>query len=122
MNDYTIGGTVPPNTAMPQQAPDYMQPPQQPQQSQQSHIQQSNASSFSLDRKALEILGSVHPELVNAMVGLAIKKFACSDDYLNYFVRDELKAQAEQQTQAQVGTQPQQQQSQKASAISFNEW
>jgi hypothetical protein len=54
-----------------------------------------NSTSFVPDSKTREILSSVYPELSNALINIAIKKFSSDPDYLNYFVRDEFKNKAE---------------------------
>ena len=51
----------------------------------------ANASSFIPDSKTKEILDRTYPELTNALINLAIKKFAEDIDYSNYFVREEFK-------------------------------
>ncbi len=56
-------------------------------------------SSFIADQRTTELLRTVHPELASAMINIAIKKFARSEDFVAYFVKEEFKAQAEQQTQ-----------------------
>lgn len=111
-----------PQQQVPSQAPEFIQP-QQPQQQQPQSQPQSQPYNFSLDSKTVEILQAVYPELTNAMVCVAIKKFSSSDDYLNYFIRDEFKASAVQEAQdnipaAETGSTPVQAQS----AISFSNW
>lgn len=103
---------------VPNQAPDYLQPQPATPPQQQGH-------SFSPDGKTVEILQAVHPELANAMICLAIKKFSASEDYLNYFIRDEFKDAVAQEAQnvstTNVESTPTTTTNQ-ASAISFSNW
>ncbi len=54
-----------------------------------------NTSSFIPDTKTREILDRTYPELTNALINLAIKKYSEDTDYANYFVREEFKEQVE---------------------------
>lgn len=68
--------------------------PQQPQgyaQAAQTPPTQPNTATFIIDRKTQEIIGTVHPELVSALVNIAIKKYAGDPDFLDYFVMDQYK-------------------------------
>ncbi len=56
---------------------------------------EANSSSFVPDVKTKEILERTYPEMVNALVNLAIKKFSEDTDYAAYFVREEFKQLAE---------------------------
>ncbi len=97
-NDFTQGQPAP-------QTPP-VQPTQPQGYTQQPAIQPPNTATFNLDTKTREILSSVHPELLNALVNIAIKKFSTDSDFINYFVRDEFKHIAEahqEQIQPDVG-------------------
>lgn len=79
---------------------------------------------FKPDAKTIEILKAVHPELADAMICLAVKKFSQGEDYLNYFVQDAFKAQAQEE---QVRENPAQTQAsapvaKPQSAVSFDSW
>lgn len=92
-------GNRPQNTtAIPGQAPQYMHNQGQPAQGYPTQVRQGTES-FNPDEKTATILSSVYPELTNAMICLAIKKFSTSDDFLNYFIREEFKQQAEQEAE-----------------------
>ncbi len=99
------------------QAPQWEQPQNVPQQLQPTQMQppvplnvqpprqeikppEANASSFIPDTKTREILDRTYPEMTNALINLAIKKYSEDTDYANYFVREEFKAvtQQEQET------------------------
>ncbi len=62
---------------------------------------EANASSFIPDVKTKEILDRTYPELTNALINLAIKKFSEDSDYSSYFVREEFKEQAQRAERAQ---------------------
>lgn len=106
---------IPPQGA----APEYMQQPIQ----QQAQPAIQPGITFKLDNKVQEILNSVHPELVNAMVGIAIKKFAQTPEFIDFYVREEFKQVVEQQAQqAQSSQATTQTTAPKASAVSFDSW
>ena len=82
--------------------------PQQPQQPQQVEIRppESQAISFVPDTKTRELIERVYPELTNAFVNLAIKKFSESSDYADYFVREEYKVQAQEEAKEKKQEEP----------------
>jgi hypothetical protein len=79
----------------PQQPQGYNQPPQTEQPTQQPP---TNSATFTADTKVLEYITMVHPEMASAMINIAIKKFAETEDFWDYFVKDEFQkiAQKEQ--------------------------
>ncbi len=84
-----------PPTQMASPQPVGVQPPQ-PQVQQAIRPAEANASSFIPDAKTKEILERTYPEMTNSMINIAIKKFSENTDYVNYFVRDEFKQQAQE--------------------------
>ena len=89
-------------TPQPQMTP----PPGAPQQSQQQPLYQQEASvkiappdptsySFVPDEYTKELLSMVYPELANALINIAIKKMAETNDFHDYFIKQELKDKAE---------------------------
>jgi len=104
-----------------------MQPAQQPAPQQQT----TRSGGFQPDANTREILSKVHPELTNAMICLAIKKFSLTEDYLDFFVRDEFKQIVEEiqensKTEAKKEqveeVTPQQPQPAQQAAVSFDSW
>ncbi len=89
--------------AIPQQLSPTQMAPQpvgvQPQVQQVIRPAEANASSFIPDAKTKEILERTYPEMTNSMINIAIKKFSESTDYVNYFVREEFKQQAQESVQ-----------------------
>ena len=79
----------------PQQPQGYAQPPQTEQPVQQAP---TNSATFTADPKVLEYITMVYPEMASAMINIAIKKFAETEDFWDYFVKDEFQkiAQKEQ--------------------------
>lgn len=77
----------------PQGSPQYLQ-----EQSQPEYVirppEPSNAS-FVPDSDTKKILDSIHPELLNAAINIAIKKFSATDEFVGFYVREEARAQAE---------------------------
>jgi len=73
----------------------------------QPSIQPPNTATFNLDAKTREILSTVHPELLNACVNIAIKKFSVNTDFINYYVREEFKHIPEQAKEQLVPEQEQ---------------
>jgi hypothetical protein len=72
--------------------------PQQPQQPQvEIRPPESQSFSFVPDAKTKELVERVYPELTNAFINLAIKKFSESSDYADYFVREEFKQVAQEE-------------------------
>ncbi len=61
---------------------------------------EANGTSFIPDAGTKEILDRTYPEMTNALVNLAIKKYSENSDYAAYFVREEFKAIAEERTQS----------------------
>jgi hypothetical protein len=82
--------------AQPQQPQAYAQVPQEPQPEAQSPAP-GNSATFTADVKVLEYIQLVHPELASAMINIAIKKFVETDDFWNYFVKDEFRAIAQKE-------------------------
>jgi hypothetical protein len=85
------GGYQPPAPTQPQ---GYTQPPQTEQPAPQPS---TNSATFTADTKVLEYIQMVHPEMASAMVNLAIKKFVETDDFWNYFVKDEFQGVAQKE-------------------------
>jgi hypothetical protein len=95
-NDYlhpqpTQPGYQPP---APQQPQGYAQPPQAEQPAQQAP---TNSATFTADPKVLEYITMVHPEMASAMINIAIKKFAETEDFWDYFVKDEFRSIAQKE-------------------------
>ncbi len=61
-----------------------------------------NSSTFVPDAKTRELLSRVHPELTNALINIAIKKFSTESDFLNYFIRDEFRKVVEKELELVV--------------------
>ena len=65
----------------------------------------TDAASFTPDIDCKEIIAGTHPEMANAMINMAIKKFAKSEIFLKYFAKVELletlkmRAELEQQVE-----------------------
>ena len=98
------------------QQPPVMEPTQQP---------ASNSATFTADIKVLEYIQMVHPEMASAMINLAIKKFAESEDFWNYFVKDEFQsvAQKEQLLEKSKSSEPIQEEAPTAApAMDFTSW
>ena len=72
------------NYSNPTQPQGYAQPAQ-PQAPAQNNV------AFIADSKTIEILNVIHPELVTGLINIAIKKFAETEDFHDYFVKDEFK-------------------------------
>ena len=88
---------------------------------------QPNTASFTADVKTIEILNTVHPELVSALINIAIKKFAENSDFADYFVKDEYKqimesAIKEQSAQKEQSALKEQSQPTSAPAVDFAQW
>ena len=93
----------------------WQQPHQQtPQYNAPAQVQQATVV---FDQETQEILNSVYPEMKNALVNLAIKRFSKEPEFVEYFLMKELRGNVEvQETVAQVSqptqsSQPTQQQS-----------
>ncbi len=86
----TIPNSFPPTQHTPPTSSN-VQPPLQP--TQEIRPPAPNASSFIPDIKTKEILDRTYPEMSNALINIAIKKFSENSDYVNYFVREEFKQQ-----------------------------
>jgi len=80
----------------PQQPQGYVQPPQA-EQPNSTPISNPNSVTFTADNKILELIGMVHPEIASAAISLAIKKFAETEDFWNYFVKDEFQGVAQKE-------------------------
>ncbi len=102
-----------PQTIPTQQAPVY-QPPvpgtenylHLPQPTQEIRPPEANGTSFIPDIKTKEILDRTYPELTNALISLAIKKFSEDPDYVAYFVREEFKQMAQESVKEEKKTTP----------------
>ena len=79
--------------AQPTQPQNYAQPPQ----TEQPQSVSPNSVTFTADNKVLEFIGMIHPEMASAAISLAIKKFAETEEFWNYFVRDEFQAFAQKE-------------------------
>ncbi len=88
-----VPNQLPPTQTQPP-APLNVQPPRQ-----EIRPPEVNTSSFIPDAKTREILDRTYPELTNALINIAIKKYTEDQDYAAYFVREEFQAQAQEQTQ-----------------------
>jgi hypothetical protein len=77
----------------PQGAPQYIQ-------EQQPNVQirppEPNGTSFVPDADTRSILDSVHPELLNAAINVAIKKFSATEEFVGFYVRSEYRSNAEE--------------------------
>ena len=124
------------STGVNQQAPMYYQPPipegpnmTQPVQPAQPPVNStlvitpstSLDASFIPDSRTREILGMVHGELANAFVNIAIKKFSTDEDFLNYFVKEEFKTQAEKEVKATQSS-PAKEETKSSAAVEFGSW
>jgi hypothetical protein len=84
------GGYQPPQPSQPQ---GYAQPPASEQPAQPA----PNSVTFTADVKVLELIGMIHPEMASAAISMAIKKFAETEDFWNYFVKDEFQSVAQKE-------------------------
>ena len=50
-----------------------------------------DSASFMPDLKTQEILDQTYPEILNAMVNIAIKKFSLDPEFYNFYLKDSLK-------------------------------
>ncbi len=110
--------------SIPQQLPPtQMAPPQpvgvQPPAQQVIRPPEANSSTFVPDVKTKEILDRTYPEMLNAMVNLALKKFSEDPDYAAYFVREEFRSIAEAKT---VKEEPKQATKNSGSQADFSSW
>jgi hypothetical protein len=95
---YATDGGQGPIPAAP--APQYQPPvepappvqPTQPVQMGEIRPPESSAISFVPDEATKEILNQTYPEMSNALINIAIKKFAASRDFRSYFIRKEFLA------------------------------
>ena len=74
---------------VPQAAPEYMQAPAQaaPAPTQPA----VNKFAFTVDTKTAQIIRDVSPEMVNAMVAIALKKFSTTQDFIDFFVQNNIE-------------------------------
>jgi len=113
------GGYVPQQQ---QQQP--MGQPMPPQQQAQQSPAPSNSATFTADIKVLEYIQMVHPEMASAMINIAIKKFAESEDFWDYFVKDEFKsfAQKEQLLEKSKPEEKEETPTESTPAMDFTSW
>ncbi len=71
----------------PQGAPEYIQP----QAPQPIRVPESNTFSFVPDAYTRSLIEKTYPELTNAFINIAIKKFSEETDYVDYFLKEEFK-------------------------------
>jgi hypothetical protein len=87
-------------------------------------ITQPQSMSFIPDKETEGIINSTYPELNNAMINIAIKKFAVTAEFANFYTKLEYKAAAEPKEADQA---PKQEQKQNHSApatpsMDFSSW
>jgi hypothetical protein len=111
----------------PEGAPQYIQetvPNPHPQ----PHIEinQPHSVSFIPDKETEGIIQSTHPELNNAMINIAIKKFALTDEFVNFYTKLEYKVAAETKAAEQAPKQEKKQEAQTQAntppAMDFSSW
>jgi len=78
----------------PQEAPQYIQEQTQPEYV--IRPPEPSSASFVPDNDTKKILDSVHPELLNAAINIAIKKFSASEEFVGFYVKSEYREIAEE--------------------------
>jgi hypothetical protein len=66
----------------------------------------------------------VHPEMASAMINIAVKKFAETEDFWDYFVKDEFQsvAQKEQLLESSKSVKQEETKQEVAPAMDFTGW
>jgi len=62
---------------------------------------------FILDSRTRRILSTVHPELVSALINIAVKKFSNEADFKSFFVQDQFLAEYSTQEQPEAAVEQQ---------------
>jgi hypothetical protein len=104
------GGYQPPQ---PQQPQGYAQPPVVEQEQKVS----PNSVTFTADVKVLELIGMIHPEMASAAISMAIKKFAETEDFWNYFVKDEFQSVAQKEQLLETSKSKKEESKEESSAV-----
>jgi len=82
-----------------------------------------NNVTFVADSKTVELLNVIHPELVTGLINIAIKKFAETSDFHDYFVKDEFKQILPiPQKEPQKNNEPQEAAPAATSTVDFASW
>jgi hypothetical protein len=87
----------------------------------------SNSITFVGDEETVKLIRMMHPELTNAALNIAVKKFAESSDFFDYFIREEFKEVVEkeikrEETKQKEESKPASTTSTPSGAIDFTTW